>query len=54
MLGRLLLMAGRLAAQLDCRGAFRPVVNNGANAGQLVFHLHVHLLAGQPFDWPPG
>ena len=54
MLGHLLLVAGRLAAQLDCREAFRLVVNNGADAGQSVFHLHVHLLAGRPFGWPPG
>ena len=54
MLGHLLLVAGRVAEQLDCRDAFRLVINNGADAGQSVFHLHVHLLAGRPFDWPPG
>ena len=54
MPGHLLLVAGRLAAQLDCRGAFRLVVNNGADAGQSVLRLHVHLLAGRPCGWPPG
>lgn len=54
MLGHLLLAAGKIAEQLDCRDAFRLVVNNGADAGQSVFHLHVHLLAGRAFGWPPG
>lgn len=54
MLGHLLLVAGKLAEQLGCGEAFRLVVNNGAGAGQSVFHLHVHLLAGRAFGWPPG
>jgi histidine triad (HIT) family protein len=33
---------------------FRTVINTGADAGQSVFHWHVHLLAGRPFTWPPG
>ena len=54
MLGHLLLTAGKLAAELGCAEAYRLVVNNGAGAGQSVFHLHVHLLGGRPFGWPPG
>jgi histidine triad (HIT) family protein len=30
------------------------VINNGEGAGQSVFHLHLHLLGGRPFSWPPG
>lgn len=35
-------------------GGFRIVNNNNAGAGQSVFHIHFHLLAGRGFSWPPG
>jgi len=54
MLGHLLLKAGEIAEDLGVKDAFRLVINNGEEAGQTVFHLHVHLLAGRPFNWPPG
>lgn len=54
LLGHLLLAAGKIARQLGVEDAFRLAVNNGAQAGQSVFHLHLHLLAGRPFRWPPG
>jgi histidine triad (HIT) family protein len=54
LLGHLLLAAGKIARQLGIEDAFRLAVNNGAQAGQSVFHLHLHLLAGRPFRWPPG
>ena len=54
MLGHLLLKAGEIARQLNCSDNFRLVINNGEEAGQSVFHLHVHLLAGRPLSWPPG
>ncbi|MEZ6035879.1 MAG: histidine triad nucleotide-binding protein [Planctomycetota bacterium] len=54
-LGHLLLVAARVARQLGVADdGFRVVVNNGAGAGQTVFHLHVHVLAGRPMAWPPG
>lgn len=54
LLGHLMLAAGKVARQLGVGDAFRLVVNNGAGAGQTVFHLHLHLLAGRPLHWPPG
>ncbi len=54
LLGHLLLAAGKVARQLGVGDAFRLVVNNGADAGQTVFHLHLHILAGRPLHWPPG
>ncbi|HEU0195756.1 MAG TPA: histidine triad nucleotide-binding protein [Nevskiaceae bacterium] len=54
LLGHLLLVANRLAVDKGHGEAFRVVINNGATAGQSVFHLHVHVLAGRPFHWPPG
>lgn len=49
LLGHLLLVAGKLAQQLGIGDAFRLVVNNGADAGQTVFHLHLHIIGGRPF-----
>jgi histidine triad (HIT) family protein len=54
LLGHLLLAANTIARQLGVGDAFRLVVNNGADAGQSVFHLHLHILAGRAFKWPPG
>lgn len=49
LLGHLLLAAGKVARQLGVDEAFRLIVNNGAGAGQTVFHLHLHIIAGQEF-----
>jgi histidine triad (HIT) family protein len=54
LLGHMMIAAGRIARELGVGDAFRLVVNNGADAGQSVFHLHMHLLAGRPMKWPPG
>ena len=54
LLGHLLLAASRVAAQEGFGDAFRLVINNGEKVGQTVFHIHVHILAGRRFGWPPG
>jgi len=53
LMGHLYRVANEIAG---VRGlsAFRTVVNTGAEAGQTVFHLHLHLLGGRPMVWPPG
>lgn len=53
LLARLLLTFARIA-EAEKAADFRLVVNNGADAGQSVDHLHLHLLAGRSFGWPPG
>lgn len=55
LLGRLHQVASQLARERGLEsGGYRTVINNGAGAGQSVFHLHVHVLGGRPFHWPPG
>ena len=49
LLGHLLLAAGKVAEQLGVADAFRLIINNGSGAGQTVFHLHLHIIAGTTF-----
>jgi len=55
LLGRLQLVISEIAEKLSGKNSSYRVVNNcGKEAGQSVFHLHYHLLAGRSFGWPPG
>jgi histidine triad (HIT) family protein len=54
MLGKLQLVAAQLASERKLLDGYRTVLNNGRGAGQSVFHLHLHLLGGRDFHWPPG
>jgi len=55
MLGHLLRLASKIANQQGiAENGFRAVINTGAESGQSVWHLHVHLLGGRPMHWPPG
>lgn len=54
LLGHLLDAARQLAEQLGLDDGYRVVINCGANGGQSVDHLHLHLLGGRPLKWPPG
>ncbi|RZO13671.1 histidine triad nucleotide-binding protein [Synechococcus sp. UW105] len=53
LLGHLLLVASKVAKQEGLE-AWRTVINTGAEAGQTVFHLHVHVIGGRELGWPPG
>ena len=54
LLGKLQLVAAKLATERNLLSGYRTVFNNGTGAGQSVFHLHLHLLGGRNFRWPPG
>lgn len=53
--GHLVRAAAKVAAQLGvAQTGYRLVFNTQADAGQTVFHIHLHLLGGRPMHWPPG
>ncbi|NOT35330.1 MAG: histidine triad nucleotide-binding protein [Candidatus Eisenbacteria bacterium] len=54
MLGELFELAARIARDEQLERGWRLVTNVGAEGGQSVHHLHVHLLGGRPMQWPPG
>ncbi|HWR72098.1 MAG TPA: histidine triad nucleotide-binding protein [Nitrospirota bacterium] len=55
LIGHLFFIAKTIASRkgLEKKG-YRMVINNGLDAGQTVFHIHLHLLSGRRFAWPPG
>lgn len=53
-MGRVLLAARNVARQEGLAGGWRAVINCGPDAQQTVFHVHLHLLGGRRFTWPPG
>ncbi|MCS7263764.1 MAG: histidine triad nucleotide-binding protein [Armatimonadetes bacterium] len=55
LLGKLMLVAQKLAKELGtAESGYRIVLNTNKDAGQSVFHIHLHLLGGRSFRWPPG
>ena len=55
LLGHMLMVAGRVAREQGIDGTgYRTVINTNAEAGQTVFHLHIHILGGRILHWPPG
>ena len=55
LLGQLMIVCAKMARKRDLEGSgYRVVTNIGREAGQTVFHLHLHVLGGRSFAWPPG
>lgn len=54
LVGNMILCAKELAYQKKVEAGYRLVFNNGAQAGQSVFHIHLHVLGGRSMKWPPG
>jgi histidine triad (HIT) family protein len=55
LLGHMMAVVGRMAREQGIDGTgFRTVINTNAEAGQTVFHLHIHILGGRTLRWPPG
>ena len=54
LLGELLVAVNKIAQQQNLGNGFRTVINTGADGGQTVEHLHLHLLGGRQMHWPPG
>jgi len=54
LLGHLMLVARKVAAEQGLENGYRLVVNNKADGAQSVFHLHLHVMGGRQMSWPPG
>ncbi len=54
LLGKLLLTVRNLARQFGLENGYRVITNTGADGGQTVPHLHIHLLGKRSLSWPPG
>jgi|TARA_B100001250_G_C19378909_1_gene605346 histidine triad (HIT) family protein len=54
VVGNLFLVASKIAKDLKIDEGYRLIMNNGTNAGQSVFHIHLHMLSGRKLSWPPG
>jgi len=54
LMGHLLLTVKRVAQQVGLDNGYRVVINTGADGGQTVDHMHLHILGGRQMSWPPG
>ncbi len=54
IIGKMMRVGSELASKEGIADGFRVVFNNGASAGQTVFHIHMHILGGRDMAWPPG
>lgn len=54
LMGKLIAGVQQTAMKLGIESAYRTVVNTGKGAGQVVFHVHFHVIGGRTLQWPPG
>ncbi len=54
LVGKMMRVAAKIAEECGISDGYRTIMNNGADAGQVVFHLHMHVLGGRAMGWPPG
>nr|XP_033784854.1 histidine triad nucleotide-binding protein 1 [Geotrypetes seraphini] len=54
LLGHLMIVGKKCAADLGLKRGFRLVINEGPDGGQSVYHVHLHILGGRQLSWPPG
>ena len=54
IIGRCMIVAAKVAAEAGLEGGYRLVINTGADGGQEVPHIHIHVLGGRKLTWPPG
>lgn len=54
LIGKMIRISAQIAAENGINDGFRVVINSGADANQLVFHIHMHVLGGRRMRWPPG
>ncbi|MEN8257241.1 MAG: histidine triad nucleotide-binding protein [Thermodesulfobacteriota bacterium] len=54
IIGKMMRVGADIARQEGIGDAFRVIFNNGAEVGQTVFHIHMHILGGRSMSWPPG
>jgi len=54
LLGKMMLVGKRVAAEKGLTKGYRLVMNNGVEGAQSVFHIHLHVLGGRQLSWPPG
>ncbi|CAH2296024.1 histidine triad nucleotide-binding 1 [Pelobates cultripes] len=54
LLGHLMIVGKKCAAELGLTRGYRLILNEGPDGGQSVYHVHLHVLGGRQLGWPPG
>ena len=54
LLGHLMIVGKKCAADMGLKKGYRMVVNEGSYGGQSIYHVHLHVLGGLQMNWPPG